>query len=96
MAARPTCTVELKHPFEHNGATHTSLTLRFPTVGDQLDAIRPDMTAAQAEVAMLAHLAGVSLEVLREVSFEDYRTLQTVLINFPLPGNQTAAAPLNR
>jgi hypothetical protein len=85
MAAKPTYTITLDNPFSHNGATYDSLTLRAPTVGDQLDAVKPGMSAPQAEVALLAHLADVPVDVLREVSFIDYKALQGVLLNFPYP-----------
>lgn len=86
-------TVTLKRPVSHNGATYTSLTLREATVGDQLAVYRPSMGQAEMEVALIAHLAGVPVEVLHLVRLADYQQLQQVLANFPYSPASTLEAP---
>lgn len=76
-------TVTLQRPVSHNGATYASLTMREATVGDQLAVYRPGISTPELEVALIAQLAGVPVEMVRLVRLADYQQLQQVLANFP-------------
>lgn len=78
-----TVTVPLKRRVKHGDAVYTSLTLAEPTVGAQVDVALPGMTPGQVEMALLAKLAGVPVEVIRQVRLADYGSVQAVLANFP-------------
>lgn len=88
-----TTTITLKRPITLGDATYSQLTMREPTVGDQLDSWADGMSAGTAEVALTAILCGVSIEVMRKVTLADYRKIQGCLVNFPSsPGPAPAAA----
>lgn len=87
-----TTTIPLSRAIEHDGRRHDSLTIREATVGDQMDAVLPGMTQAEAEVALVAHLAGVPAVVIRRMRLADYRKVQAVIQNFPYPDPKDSAA----
>ncbi|SIS50007.1 phage tail assembly protein [Insolitispirillum peregrinum] len=74
--------VSLGSPVHLNGATYHTLHLRPPTVGDQLDAVKPGMSNAEAELALITRLTGVPLEVIRQLLLTDYHRLQEILLGF--------------
>lgn len=80
-----TTTVPLKRRVIHNGATYSGLTIREAIVEDRLAIDKPGLTQAELELALIAHLADVPVEVVRKLRLSDYQAVQKVLMDFPYP-----------
>lgn len=83
--------VPLSRPVRHGDAVYNQLTMREPTIGDQVDAVTDGLSRGAAEVAMIAVLCGVPYDVMRKVSVSDYGKLQGMAANFPY--SQATPAP---
>jgi hypothetical protein len=75
-------TVTLEYPFEFEGQTIKTLSLRRPTVGDNLAVQKAAATDAEREIRLLANLAEVAPEALHRMDLKDYGKLQTTLASF--------------
>ena len=75
-------TVTLEHPFDHQGTTYTSLTMRRPKVRDEKAARRVAKDDAEREIRLLANLCEVVPEVIEELDLADYRALQEAFTGF--------------
>ena len=80
-----TTSVPLKRRVIHNGATFTALTMREALVEDRLAIDQPGMNQAELELALIAHLASVPVELIRKLRLVDYQAVQKVLMDFPYP-----------
>lgn len=77
-----TKTIELKRPVTISGAKVERLTMREPTVGDQIDAQNATKSAADGEVLLIANLCEISPDDVRGLTMRDYRALQAALAGF--------------
>ena len=75
-------TVTLKHPFTHQGAEHSALTLRRPKVRDEKDARRAEKEPGAQEVRLFANLCEVPPGAIEEMDLVDYRALQEAFQGF--------------
>ena len=75
-------TVTLEYPFEHEGQTIKSLTLRRPTVADNLAVQKTALTNAEREIRLLANLAEATPETIHRMDLKDYGKLQSALASF--------------
>jgi hypothetical protein len=74
-------TVQLLRPADIAGAKVPSLTMREPTVGDQL-AVDKIKSTGEREVAWIANLCGVAPAELHKLTMRDYGRLQEALGDF--------------
>jgi hypothetical protein len=69
--------IKLDVPIAINGVTTNTIVLREPTVGDSLDIHKlAPSDDDQREVLMLARLADISPEDLKQMGMKDFRRLQ--------------------
>lgn len=69
--------IRLDTPIDINGVKSNTIVLREPTVGDSLDIQKlAPSDEDQREVLMLARLAEVSPEDLKQMSMKDFRRVQ--------------------
>lgn len=64
------------------GATVQALTMREPTVGDELNAQRAGNNEGEQEVALFANLCQVSPDDLRKLTKRNYKRLQVAFVGF--------------
>jgi hypothetical protein len=74
--------ITLEYPFEFEGQKISSLSLRRPTVGDNLAVQKATTTDAEREIRLLTNLAEVASEALHRMDLKDYGKLQTTLASF--------------
>jgi hypothetical protein len=74
--------VTLEYPFEFEGQTIKTLSLRRPTVADNLAVQKAAATDAEREIRLLANLAEVSPETIHRMDLKDYGKLQAALSSF--------------
>lgn len=74
--------IKLTKGIEVNGATVTALTMREPTVSDQLAASEVKGTNARQEVALFANLCEVTPEDIAALTLKDYAKLQDAYAGF--------------
>lgn len=82
QAAPLTSPISLDYPYDFEGETITVLTLRRPTVGDNLAVQKVASTDAEREIRLLANLAEVSPDSLHKMDLKDYGKLQKALSSF--------------
>ncbi|KAF1017664.1 MAG: hypothetical protein GAK31_00932 [Stenotrophomonas maltophilia] len=75
-------TVTLSRPREIEGAQVSTLTLREPTVDDQLSASEAKGSEVLKEITLLANLAMVPVSEVRKLPVRDYQRLQAAFANF--------------
>lgn len=75
-------TVTLLRGAEISGAFIKVLTLREPTVADQVAAQKSNKNAADAEVALIANLAQIAPAEVQALKLRDYKRLQEALVGF--------------
>ena len=75
-------TVTLEYPFEFEGHAVNSLSLRRPTVADNLAVQKAALTDAEREIRLLANLAEVTPETIHRMDLKDYGKLQSALASF--------------
>jgi hypothetical protein len=78
-AHRPSITVHLSYPVSHDGKAISELTLRRPTVADQLASVEGGGGVAGIELRMVSILSGVPVEALHGMDFGDYMKVQGAL-----------------
>ena len=74
--------ITLEYPFEFEGQTIKSLTLRRPIVADNLAVQKAALTDAEREIRLLANLAEVTPETIHRMDLKDYGKLQSALASF--------------
>lgn len=74
--------VELRRGFDVDGATVTAVTLREPTVADEIAAQKAKGTKGEQELAFIANLAEVPPAALEGMTSRDYRRVQDGLAAF--------------
>jgi hypothetical protein len=75
-------TLTLEYPFEFEGQTIKTLSLRRPTVADNLAVQKAAATDAEREIRLLANLAEVTPETIHRMDLKDYGKLQSALASF--------------
>ena len=75
-------TVTLKYPVTHDGAEHTTLTMRRAKARDSRDAQRGGGSSADNEIRLFANLCEVAPGVIEELDMADYMRLQRVYEGF--------------
>jgi len=76
---RPSTTIRLSYPVTHDGKSISELTLRRPTVADQLASVEGGGGVAGIELRMVSILSGVPVEALHGMDFGDYMKIQAAL-----------------
>ena len=76
-------TIELQHPIELSGESHTTLSMRRSKVKDRL-AVAKMKTASdeEKEIRLFANLCEVAPNVIEELDESDYAKLQNTYLNF--------------
>ena len=75
--------VTLSTPVKIDGTAVTRLTMREPTVRDEMLARKTaDGDGANNEIILLANLCGLSEEDMRNVTLRNYRRLQEAFLGF--------------
>lgn len=77
-----TVEIKLSKPIKVNGAETSTLTMREPTVGDQLVMDAMSGSPAVKEMQLLANLCGVASDDLKAMSLKDYAKLQKAFTGF--------------
>jgi hypothetical protein len=75
-------TVTLASGVDIAGARIKVLTLREPTVADQIAAQDSGKTSAAQEVALIANLAQIAPDEVKTMTLRDYRRVQEALVGF--------------
>jgi len=75
-------TVKLGRGVDIDGASVKAITMREPTVADQIAAQEIKGSAAAQEVALIANLAQLAPDDIKRLSLRDYRRLQEALVGF--------------
>ena len=71
--------VHLAYPVTHDGKSISELTLRRPTVADQLASVEGGGGVAGIELRMVSILSGVPVDALHAMDFGDYMKVQGAL-----------------
>jgi hypothetical protein len=74
--------VTLSRPQMIAGAKVPTLTMREPTVGDQVAAMRSSKSSASREIAILANLCEITPDDLSQLTLRDYGRLQAAFSDF--------------
>ncbi len=74
--------IELKYPFEINGVTCDSLSIRRPKVNDRLIAEKSPGSEIEKEIRLIANLCEVSPENIMQLDLADYGSVQECLTSF--------------
>ena len=77
-----TPTVTLSKPITHDGQTVKTLTLREPTVADEIAAARVSSNAQEQEVHLVGILSGLGAPAIMQLSSKDYRRVQAAIAVF--------------
>jgi hypothetical protein len=76
---RPSITIRLSYPVTHDGKSISELTLRRPTVADQLASVEGGGGVAGIELRMVSILSGVPVDALHAMDFGDCMKIQGAL-----------------
>jgi hypothetical protein len=71
--------IELKTPIDIDGADVSTLTMREPTVQDQLDVDAMKGSPATKEVSLMANLCEISPDDIKKMPMRNYKRLQVAL-----------------
>jgi hypothetical protein len=74
--------ITLKNPIDIDGAEVSTLTMREPTVQDQLDVDQLKGSAATKEVTLLANLCEVTPDDIKKMTMRNYRRVQEAMEAF--------------
>lgn len=74
--------VKFERGFDRNGATVKTVTMREPTVADQLTAQETAKSTARAEVMIIANLCECAPAEITSLSLRDYGKLQEAYAGF--------------
>ncbi len=75
-------TVTLASGIDMQGARVKVVTMREPTVADQIAAQEIKGTSAAQEVALIANLAQITPDEVKGMTLRDYRRVQEALVGF--------------
>ena len=82
---RPSEHIDLQFPVEIDGASVSSLTMRRPTVRDQIGFEEGKGSEARRIVSMMANLCEVSPDVIMDLDQSDFTALAEILQGFQSP-----------
>lgn len=74
--------ISLSKPLDIDGAKVSELTMREPTVGDQLAASEAGGSAAVQEINLIANLCQVSPGDIKKLPLRDYKKVQDAFMGF--------------
>lgn len=74
--------IALNKPLEIDGAKVTALSMREPTVADQLAASKAKGDDAEREILLLANLCTITPEDVRRLTLRDYKRAQEAFTGF--------------
>lgn len=74
--------VTLSKEYEIDGAKFNYLTMREPTVGDQLAMSEIEGSDVQREIFMLGNLCMISPDQIKALSLRDYKKVQAAFLAF--------------
>ena len=74
--------IKFEKGFDRNGATVKTVTMREPTVEDQLTAQEGEKSTARAEVKIIANLCECAPEEITSLTLRDYGKLQEAYAGF--------------
>lgn len=74
--------IELKTGIDIDGAKIKTLTMREPTVADQLAASEVKGNSAQQEITLIANLCEITPDDVKKMTLHDYRKVQTAFAGF--------------
>lgn len=77
--------IKLFVPVTISGSTYETINIRRPKVRDRLAVERIKKTDAEKEIALIANLTEVTVEVIEELDLADYNKVQEALQGFLLP-----------
>lgn len=77
--------IKLFVPVTISGLTYETINIRRPKVRDRLAVERIKKTDAEKEIALIANLTEVTVEVIEELDLADYNKVQEALQGFLLP-----------
>ena len=77
-------TITLEYPFHSKSDNREikELTMRRPSVGDQLAAEHDSKSVGENEVRMFANLCAISPDEMKQVDLKDYRKIQDAYKSF--------------
>ena len=90
---RPAEVIDLNFSVDIDGTQIKQLTMRRPTVRDQLGFEEGKGSEARRVVNMLAHLCEVSSDTILDLDQSDFNTLAEVLQGFNSPQQETSDEP---
>ncbi len=82
MTTTSTVKIKLDHPITVNGIPVDEITLRRPTVKDALNSKRNKTSDEEAEMALLANLAGIAPDEFANLDMADFMEVQKVASGF--------------
>jgi hypothetical protein len=74
--------ITLSKPLNIDGAKVTALSMREPSVNDQLISAKIKGEDADREVALFANLCTITPEQVKNLKLRDYKRLQTAYVSF--------------
>lgn len=77
-----TVKIELSRPLDIDGAKVSTLTMREPTVADQLAASEGGGSDAVQEINLVANLCQVTPADIKKLPLRDYKKVQGALVGF--------------
>jgi hypothetical protein len=80
--------IELSEPIKVDEVAVHELSLRRPKVRDLLIASKKDVSESEREVNLIANLAEVPMEAIKDLDMRDYLKIQEVLKDFLSPATQ--------
>lgn len=75
-------TITLDYPYAVDGVTLSAITLRRPTVADNLAVQKSNAADHEREIRLLANLAELAPENLHSMDLKDYAKLQKAFTSF--------------
>jgi hypothetical protein len=80
--------VKLSEPIKVDGVLIHELSLRRPKVRDLLIASKKEISESEREVNLIANLAEIPSETIKDLDMRDYLKIQEVLKDFLSPATQ--------
>lgn len=77
-----TNTIKLNYPIKHDNLPLSDITLRRPTVGDNLAAQKSAESDAEREIRLIANLSELPPDAIMKLDMQDYRKVQKELTGF--------------
>jgi hypothetical protein len=80
--------IKLNEPIKVDGVLVHELCLRRPKVRDLLIAGKKDISESEREVNLIANLAEIPIEAIKDLDMRDYLKIQEILRDFLSPATQ--------